>query len=681
MIKLPFENEWFMNKLIFTIGLFALIFSACEEEPIQKRNPMEPVFQLSGTDSLVVKHLVERSNAFFNEGGISAEVFDDFLKEAEDIARKSGNKSQLGYIYNLAGRRYRNRSLYGQAMKYHQQALDLATQAQDESLLTNIYNQMGVVYRRIDDNPMALDMHMKALELAEELGDTFSISAAINSIGNVNYNMGRYHTSIEYFNKSLGLSRLMENTLGLAINYNNIGESLLSLGQIDSALTSFYISLDYNREINSRIGESICFNSIGAAYIAKSRPQQALGYLDEALRINKELGDLMQEAISHIKIGETYLNMHELNRAQSHLEKGYDLSLKIGSKFQVEESSRLLGALNEARGNYQQGLRYFKTASAYRDSTINEKNMHHMATMEAIYDSNRQRSRIEELNQQTLEQRSLLDRQKWMLLAGFIVVVVLTMVVVLLIRQYQLRGRYRNLRHQQRLLRSQMNPHFIFNALSAIQVYVLENDIEKSTRFLSDFAKLMRQVLRSSNHEYISLEEETGILKYYLELQRLRFISSFNFHIHVDDTLSPERVMMPPMITQPFVENAIEHGIRSMGEEGRINISFRKENKQMIIEVDDNGMGIEASKKMNERSRGHDSMAINITRERLDVIRRDSGGKVALEIIDKKTLNPFDKGTLVRIVFPVVEFVSKNGIKRRRGGHETTKVTNHRVTS
>jgi tetratricopeptide (TPR) repeat protein len=639
--------------------LALLVLFGCSRKPSQEADLKQPIPSLSGTDSLVVEQLVGNSQNHFKEGGAVSDLFDNFLKEAENIALKSNNKYQLARIYNIVGKRYRNRSLFGQAMGYHQKALDWASQAGDKRLLAQVYNQIGVVYRRIDDNPMALEMHTKALNLAEQVKDTATFSAALNSIGNVNFNMGRYHTSIEYYINSLELAQTMNNLLGLAINHNNIGESLLKLNEVDSALNCFFTSLKYNRMIHSRMGESICFISIGAAYIILDKPQQALGYLSEALTISLDLGDRMQEAITYIKIGETYLDMGTLTRATEYLQKGYNLALQIGSKNQIEESVRLLGDLAQKRGNFKEALDYFKMATAYRDSTINEKNMHHLATMEAVFVSDRQVNRIQELNQKTLEQRLLLKQQKWILSGVLVVFAVLALVVLLGIRQYRLQGRYRNLKHQQRLLRSQMNPHFIFNALSAIQVFVLENDVEKSSRFLSDFANLMRQVLRSSNQDYISLDEEKKILQYYMELQRLRFLTPFEFSIHVDEALNADWVMIPPMITQPFIENAIEHGVRPLGGDGWVKVSFLKSSQQMIVEVEDNGVGIEASRKARDKGWGHESMAINITRERLEVIRKDSGGKVGLEILDKKQVNPFDKGTLVRIIFPLVEFSSQ----------------------
>lgn len=642
-----------IEGLIFLIFLLAVSCSQISDEEISADRETDN--SLPGTDSLVVEQLIEKSNNHYGQGGVHIDITDSYLKEAEEIARKNNNTAQLSRIYNLLGQRFRNRAQYGTAMTYHQKALDLATQLDDKVLLAGVYNQIGVVYRRIDDNPMALEMHVKALSLAEEVGDSSIISSAINSIGNVNYNLGRYVSSIEYFRRSLAMSEDQNNKLGLAINHNNMGESLLKLGQVDSAMTHFFISLDYNYQISSKVGQSICFNSIGGAYIELNRPHKALEYLEKALHLNEELGDLMQVAISHSKIGETYMNMNELDEAEKHLKKGVEVAKRIGILYQIEAGSRLLSKLYERRGNFDGALNYFKTAAAYRDSIINAKNIHHLATQEAIFESERQREKIDQLNQETIRQKAMLDRQRFYLIIALILVVTVSFTIIMIVRQMQLRSRYKNVRHQQRLLRSQMNPHFIFNALSAIQVYILEHDIEKSSRFLTDFARLMRQVLRSSAHDYISLREETEILGYYLELQRLRFSEAFEYQLHVDESLETEKIMVPPMLTQPFIENAIEHGIKPVGNDGQIQVHFKKDNNRVVVEVEDNGIGIDASKEASEKDRGHESMAIKITRERLEMLRRDSGGRTYMSIMDKKQINPFDRGTIVRIVIPLVE--------------------------
>jgi tetratricopeptide (TPR) repeat protein len=232
------HNNSYIHILFVPIALLLIIyFSSCRHRDVDVKSVLEnnlsnPV----ATDSLVVDQLIERSNLFFSETGSKAEAFDSFLEEALDIAGRRNLVTQEILIYNIIGKRYRNRSQYGESLKYHHRALKLAQSINQIYLLAEVYNQIGVVYRRTDDNAMALDMHFKALHLAEEIQDTFNISVSINSIGNVNYNLGRYHTAIEYFLRSLELSKTMDNTLGLAINNHNIGECLLKLEQPDSAL-------------------------------------------------------------------------------------------------------------------------------------------------------------------------------------------------------------------------------------------------------------------------------------------------------------------------------------------------------------------------------------------------------------------------------------------------------------
>ncbi|TCO08308.1 tetratricopeptide repeat-containing sensor histidine kinase [Natronoflexus pectinivorans] len=645
------------SLFLFLLILSGLFYASCNTQSSRNQAGKAHLGESPMTDSMVVDQLIQRSRSFYDETGMRAEPYDRFLQEAMEIASRHNLMWQQVRILNTIGRRYRDRSAYGEALRYHNRALTIAQNINNKDLLSEVYNQIGVVFRRTDDNAIALDMHFKALRLAEETRDSFNISVAINSIGNVNANLGRYHSAIEYFLRALDYATKLDNTLGKAINNHNIGECRLKMGYPDEALEYFQRSLAYNNQIGSRAGQSICYNSIGAVYIAKDDPVTALEYLERALNINDRLGDLMQVSISHSKIGEVYLLLGDFAKADDHLNKSYELAKNIGSRFQAEESLRLLSRLHEANHNYSTSLEYFKTATAYRDSILNEKNINHLTTMEAMLETEAQRNRIYQLDQVTSQQLTTLSRQRLMLTIIFIVLIILTVITTLLIYQHRLRIKYNNLKNQHKLLRSQMNPHFIFNALSAIQVYVLEHDVEKSTKFLTDFAKLMRLVLKTSHHDYIPLKDESEILKYYLELQQLRFVSPFNYQIIIDESLNQDQILVPPMLTQPFVENAVEHGVKLMEKQGHLDIRFKKLNTQMVVEVEDNGIGISSSidqKHKSGISKKHESMAIKITKERLDVIRNDIGGKVSLEIIDKKNINPFDRGTLIRIILPIV---------------------------
>ncbi|MBR8535597.1 tetratricopeptide repeat protein [Carboxylicivirga sediminis] len=639
------------NTLIILITSFVLF--SCD---FQKAEVSDELIEtsVSAQDSLMIEQLILQSNETYDASSGNLPAFDNYLKEAEDMAIKGDFNNYLFNIYTLVGQRLRNKSYYSDAMKMLQKALNIAEASNNLQFQTRAYNQIGVIFRRIDENPQALDMHMKALQLAEQCNDSLSLSKAINGMGNVSIAMERYHSAIEYFRRGLHISERMNNMLGMAINTNNIGEAYMKLNQLDSAMYYYFKSLDYNTQINSRVGQSICYNSIGSAYIAKQQNRLALDYLLKALEINQELEDRMLTSVSYTQIGKTYLNDNLPNRAITYLEQGLNMAMEIGSKYTAEEAASLLSKAYEQNQLYNRSLEYYKLATSFKDSILNEKNLFHMASIEAKYNNTLQQLQIDELNKEALLQKTLLSKQRSVLVATVVVVIVLVVVAMLIIFQGRLRSRYKNLRFQQRLLRSQMNPHFIFNALSAIQVFILENNMEKSSRFLSDFSKLMRHVLRSSNYEFIPIQEETEMLQYYLKIQQLRFSPPFTFDIIISDEIKNNKVVIPPMLIQPFVENAIEHGLKPLGETGKLIVRILKNGNQMILEVDDNGLGIDYQDRLSKSEKQHESMAIKITQERLSILEKDTKQKTTFEIFDKKKKDPFERGTIARISIPLI---------------------------
>ena len=641
-----------MKKSVI-LFLAALLLTNCRQTKAPENLEAHTSYLKMGEDSLMVEQLVAQSKDTYAKSSGSLPAFDNYLKEAEEIAIKNQDNHHLFDIYSLVGKRFRNKSFYSEAMSVLQKALEIAEETQNKHFKIRAYNQIGVIYRRIDENPQALDMHMKALQLAEECNDSLSISKAINGMGNVSIAMERYHSAIEYFQRGLSTSKQMGNILGLAINTNNIGEAYQKLNQLDSAMTYYFKSLDYNIQINSRVGQSICYNSIGSTYIAKEQNRLALDYLFKALEITLELEDRMLTAISYTQIGKTYLNDNLPKQAVEYLEKGLDMASAIGSKYTAEEAANHLSLAYEKEQNFEQSLAFYKLATTYKDSILNEKNIFHITSIEAKYKNTLQKLQIDELNKAALLQTTLVSKQRSLLFASIILVIVLIIIAVLIFFQGRLRNSYKNLRFQQRLLRSQMNPHFIFNALSAIQVFVLENDTAKSSQFLAHFSKLMRHVLRSSNYEFIPIHEEVEMLQYYLKIQQLRFSPPFNFKIIIGEDVKNNKVVIPPMLIQPFVENAIEHGIRLLEEGGEVIIRILKHHDNLVLEIEDNGLGLDYNEHSSKHVHNHESMALKITKERLHILEKDTKKKTQLEIFDKKKKDPYERGTIARIVLPI----------------------------
>jgi len=203
-------------------------------------------------------------------------------------------------------------------------------------------------------------------------------------------------------------------------------------------------------------------------------------------------------------------------------------------------------------------------------------------------------------------------------------------------------------------LRSQMNPHFLFNSLNSIQLCIIRNQAEKAVEYLSSFSHLMRMTLVNSRSKDISLKQELEALRLYMELENLRFSQMFDFHIFVEEGIQTDNFDIPPMLLQPFVENAIIHGLQNKEERGEINIHISQEGEYLKCEIQDNGIGREAAQalKMNT-ARKHESMGMNITADRLDMINQTKGTSANIEIEDLYDLKGKAAGTKVSLRVPV----------------------------
>jgi sensor histidine kinase YesM len=204
----------------------------------------------------------------------------------------------------------------------------------------------------------------------------------------------------------------------------------------------------------------------------------------------------------------------------------------------------------------------------------------------------------------------------------------------------------RQLLMEQKLRRTQMNPHFIFNSLQNVGSLIREKKEGEAVQYLNQFSKLTRQILESSDENYVSLEDEIDLLKNYIGIQQMLYGDRFNFKISVDDEIDPESVFLPPMLTQPFIENAIKHGLKDKTE-GELNVRFFMEDKKLYFEVIDNGAGFGS-----KTSENHKSMAMEITRKRLSFYTKEKSPQVLAENITDALQNVL--GAQVRFEIPYI---------------------------
>ncbi|MBN2668490.1 MAG: histidine kinase [Bacteroidales bacterium] len=249
----------------------------------------------------------------------------------------------------------------------------------------------------------------------------------------------------------------------------------------------------------------------------------------------------------------------------------------------------------------------------------------------------------------------------WMQIWFYIAILLLVVLAIVMVYSTRIQIRKKKERinreineYRQMALTRQMNPHFIFNSLNAIQHYILQNDIRLSNKFLSKFSKLIRLILENSQSSLITLEKELVTLNLYLELEALRFKEKLQYQVEINPEIDILGTKLPPMLIQPYIENAIWHGImnREAQSNGFLKIDFDATEDKIICVIEDNGVGREKSREINEKKNStHKSMGTSITQNRIELINNIYKKDIAVEYIDKKDQNGMAIGTKVRITF------------------------------
>jgi len=204
-----------------------------------------------------------------------------------------------------------------------------------------------------------------------------------------------------------------------------------------------------------------------------------------------------------------------------------------------------------------------------------------------------------------------------------------------------------------RMLKAQMSPHFVFNSLNTIQQFIIIDENENALLYLSKFSKLMRKLLESNTHDNLSLKDELILLNGYLEIESIRFNKVFKYEITVDEKLSGESIFIPHFLIQPFVENAIWHGLLRKKGDKELSVKFEQENSRtMICTIDDNGIG--RKKASTEKPLGKKSIAIHFVKQRLEIMSKMRKLNLNVTIIDKVSDTGESEGTTVKVTLPIL---------------------------
>ncbi|MEO6833720.1 MAG: histidine kinase [Chitinophagaceae bacterium] len=456
-----------------------------------------------------------------------------------------------------------------------------------------------------------------ALTATSKMGDSMlSIQAYVHAVAGLIYSkVNKEDSSRKEFQTALPMLQAAKDTGFLVVYYDYLGKAFLVFKKYDSALKAYSTGLEIQKKIGEDKSQNLSFyQGLAEAYLGLKRIPEAMGMLKLVHKFssnNLDVGLPDRQSISRLT-----LKCELANQA-------------LGKQFSV--------FLEEA------------------DSMFDLQRINSISDMDAQYGLQRKNARIGHLDKENEDFTHRVARQNTFLLVTILLVVLLGIFIAFL-RLWQRRKQLRTERDkavlEQQLLRSQMEPHFLFNTIAVLQSLIRKDEKDRSIKYLSQFARLLRISLENSRKSLVPLNEEVEALQNYLSLQQVRFQDVFTFEINYFEGFKEEadEILIPPMLLQPFVENAIQHGMRGKANsEGRISVNIQKEGKMLRCIISDNGEG----KMPENESFKKNSFSTTITRERLELLSRQSG-KVAS--VDIKTAAENDgKGTVVTLVIPFQE--------------------------
>jgi Tfp pilus assembly protein PilF len=461
------------------------------------------------------------------------------------------------------------------------------------------------VYNYFGQLELSVSKNMIALQLAKEASDFPKVSNYQRELGEVQYAIFNYDDASYYFSQSKETAERIHDKRLVGLAKTDLGLLYFARKEFPRAIQLLRDAIKILQKYNDEDGLGLAHMHLGNVYREEGKYDEALRYFNKALVYFESSANRAEIASVYHLVGTVFEKQGKYENALNYLNRAVEIRLQFGFKGSVYPSYREIAEVYKKTGNMKLANHYLEVYSNYSDSARTVEVSAKIAEISELYRAE-QRERLIAMQQDSIElqrkEKDLTSAQlentelrssfQTYVIIGFILLLILAVVI------FYNQWKQRNIKQLQReaemsqvLLRSQMNPHFVFNAMSVIQSYIYENDTKNSTKFLVNFSKLMRLILENSSKEFIPILTEIDILTKYLETQKLRFGDRFEYEVAMDDLLLEEELVIPPMITQPFIENAIEHGQLHTVEGGFIRVKFSKVSDMLNVVIEDNGIG------------------------------------------------------------------------------------------
>lgn len=510
----------------------------------------------------------------------------------------------------------------------------------------------------------SLKIGHEALQLFKsEVIDTIGLASNHNRIALSNLQFERYNDAEKHMQEALKYFLIKKDSARIDMVYNNLGIVANEQNDYSKAINYYEKSLDLRIKQKSNYWVAYQYYNISQCYYNFDKADSTTKYIHKAVWTfeNKTKSKIVPSMVL-IGLAEEYMRAKQHLKAIDIVYEAIAQSEKLGNTEMLILEKELLAKLLFEVKNYKLAYELNQEFIELKTKTDSTNNAAQAAEIEEKYQNAENKIEITRLKAINLEVENRAAHSKLITLYTLLASSLIIFVFIIL----YFRKNHKQKVHQSAIetkmsefkmmaLRSQMNPHFVFNCINTAQDFVLDAKKENAYQYLSKFASLLRIILENASKSYIAIEDEIKHIQLYLELESIRFYNTFDFHIDIDERLKEGVIEIPAMLIQPFVENAIVHGLINLNDErkGELNINLQREENLMVCTISDNGVGREYAKMIKaQKQKFYQSVAIPNIKERLLILKDFSDLDIGLKIEDIKT-NGIASGTKITLTIPI----------------------------
>jgi sensor histidine kinase YesM len=546
------------------------------------------------------------------------------LKEGVAI----NDESLIAGAYGLLADEYFTLSKFAKAEAYYQKAqllyLKLGKQ-EDAARMARGLAKAQEAQNKITDAITNFE-HAQRWNTSNTIAGQNQIRLNSNDVNRLQ-NASNSAAQMPFINSNLFIAQNTGNKSEIANAFQQLGKVNLQQNDLPAAEKNYKNVLDQAENLDQTIQYT---NQIADAYTAN-------GNFDAAIDVQKQLlqrEDVQQNTPNQIaqfqKLADIYSQTSQDDEALQLLLKSYTLALEENRTIDAKNSLQKITAIYQKQGNLQKSLDLYRQFSIKLDSLLIADAS--LVDFKILADTEEKIAQLE--LEKTLKDQLILrqNRNNFILLGAS----ALLLGLFLLIARSWYAIRIKNKKIALQSLRREMNPHFVFNSLNSVNQFIAQNNELAANKYLSAYSNLMRNIMENSNKDFISLSTELEMLKKYLALEHLRFQDKFDYQINIAENIDPDVEIVPNMVIQPHLENAIWHGLRYRAEKGTLLVNVFKEGKNLVISIDDNGIGIPQSKALKTiNQRAYESRGLANTAERILLLNQIYRKNISFTLTEK----------------------------------------------